>query len=106
MLLPTSESLQTKMTYKTNEEIFKEAKINFEANFLDGDKIQDGQMLASSECFEAIKDAISKLRQDDLEAIMEWVKQNGEEMDYGGYVQWILSDKIFSHLKSLQGEIK
>lgn len=36
-----------------------ELKEYFEANYLDGDKIQDGQMIASSECFEAIKDCLS-----------------------------------------------
>ena len=30
----------------------------FEANFLDGDKVQGGQMLSSSFCLEAIKDAV------------------------------------------------
>ena len=92
------------MTYKTNEEIFKEAKINFEANFLDGDKIQDGQMLASSECFEAIKDAISELRQDDLEAIVEWGEETLQKERFAGAPYAL--NKILSHIKSLQGEIK
>lgn len=32
----------------------------FEANFLDGDKIQKGQMLSSEECFEAVSEALEK----------------------------------------------
>lgn len=27
----------------------------FEANYLDGDKIQEGQVISSAECFEALK---------------------------------------------------
>ena len=38
----------------------KELKEYFEANYLDGDKIQGGQMIASSECFEAIQQAITE----------------------------------------------
>lgn len=34
----------------------------FESNFLDGDKIQDGQMLASSESFNAVCGAVSLLK--------------------------------------------
>lgn len=46
------------MTKPTDNEV----KIWFEANYLDGDKIQDGQMIASSECFEAILQVIDTFR--------------------------------------------
>lgn len=32
----------------------------FEANYLDGDVIQEGQMITSSECFEAVKAGVSE----------------------------------------------
>jgi len=35
----------------------------FEENYLDGDKIQDGQMLSSAYCFEAIQEALLENRQ-------------------------------------------
>lgn len=54
--------LKNNMT-KTIEEIFTQ-------NFLDGDKIQDGQALSSSECFEAIKLCITT----ELQSIIEEVK--------------------------------
>ncbi len=38
-------------------------KKSFEANYLDGDKVQDGQMLSSETCLEAIKDALSEQRE-------------------------------------------
>lgn len=39
----------------------------FEQNYLDGDKIQDGQMLSSKECLEAL----NQIRQETVE---EWKK--------------------------------
>jgi hypothetical protein len=41
----------------------KDIKQWFEANYLDGDKIQDGQMLSSEFCLEAIKEALQQDRQ-------------------------------------------
>ena len=42
----------------------KELKQWFEANYLDGDVIQDGQMISSEECFNAVKAAISSLAEE------------------------------------------
>ena len=42
----------------------KKIKGWFEANYLDGDKIQDGQMIASSVCFEAILHAIADFQKE------------------------------------------
>ena len=36
----------------------------FEQNYLDGDKVQDGQTLASSECLDAIKQGTISLLED------------------------------------------
>lgn len=41
----------------------------FEANFLDGDKIQDGQTLSSAECFEAVCLALKEQREEIIEKI-------------------------------------
>lgn len=41
----------------------REEKKWFEANFLDGDEIQSGQMLSSEECFETIKMSRTRLPQ-------------------------------------------
>lgn len=45
----------------------KETKRSFEVIYLDGDEIQDGQMLASSECMNAILSATIKI----LESVVE-----------------------------------
>lgn len=42
------------------QEIRAEAKAKFEARYLDGDEVQNGQILSSSECLEAIMDAITQ----------------------------------------------
>lgn len=46
--------------------IFEERKIKewFEQNYLDGDKIQDGQMLSSSECFNAVSTALCEYKEE------------------------------------------
>ena len=36
----------------------------FEANYLDGDKVQEGQMLSSKECLEAIEAGITQTLQE------------------------------------------
>lgn len=41
----------------------KDYKKWFEENFLDGDKIQEGQMLSASECLEAIKQGAREERE-------------------------------------------
>ncbi len=47
----------------------KKEKDWFEANYLDGDKIQDGQILSSKECFDALKNYKHKLLQSIVEEI-------------------------------------
>ena len=57
-----------------------EAKIWFEQNYLDGDKIQEGQMLSSSECFDALTSFAEKI----WEGVVEEVKGTKAE-DYLQY---------------------
>lgn len=38
----------------------------FEANYLDGDIIQEGQMIASSECFEVLKAGVEEQKEEIL----------------------------------------
>ena len=47
----------------------KEIKKIFEENFLDGDKIQNGQMLSSKECLEAIEFFLQRERERIIEEI-------------------------------------
>jgi hypothetical protein len=48
---------------ETTLDTFIDIKKWFETNYLDGDKIQDGQMLSSEECFDAIKSSLEAQRQ-------------------------------------------
>ena len=60
----------------------------FVANYLDGDKIQDGQMLSSRECLDAItaereagaREALLELEGEARLAIVEW--ENSEDYDH------------------------
>jgi len=88
------------MPYLTKQE----AKEFFEANYLDGDKIQDGQTLSSRECFEAIE----TLRAQDREAMREWAESrgiSGREKDFE-YEEWIgytyAINDLISHLDGLK----
>ena len=52
----------------------QEIKKWFEENYLDGDEIQEGQMLSSSFCFEAIKQALREQRIDVKGLILDEIK--------------------------------
>ena len=50
----------------------------FEANYLDGDKIQGGQTLSSEECFDALTTHTTKLLQAEIE-FLEGMKKKGND---------------------------
>ena len=49
-------------------ERIKEVKTWFEANYLDGDAVQEGQMLASSECLDALITQQQTLNQEEIKS--------------------------------------
>ena len=50
----------------------------FEQNYLDGDKIQDGQMLSSKECFQSITDYHNHIVEKIEKSINNWKVEIGE----------------------------
>lgn len=51
-------------------------EIWFETNFLDGDKIQDGQMLSSKQCFEAVMEMRDKTIDECIASIEMMIEEN------------------------------
>ena len=102
------------MTYKTNEEILK--SLNEQVRGVTDMDLEDGEQLLSRD--ETIL-FILKLRQDDLEAIVEWVEKGilnpnkmpgnlppTDPIEVADEAVTYVLNKVISHLKSLQGEIK
>ena len=78
-----------------------ELKEWFEANYLDGDEVQEGQMLASSECLEALtardtywKERVDKISQKWLTAIDMEI----EDMNAQGSVFEEMTDRIIAQV--------
>ncbi len=69
----------------------KKEKDWFEANYLDGDKIQDGQILSSKECFDALKNYKHKLLQSIVEMIEETRKE--KRADWGRETSYEMENK-------------
>jgi len=65
----------------------------FEANYLDGDKIQDGQMLSSKLCFEAVEEA-QKAKMEEIKSDLLKIADEGEYEDLRREVE-----HYFSNLK-------
>lgn len=68
----------------------------FEANYLDGDKIQDGQMISSQACLDAIKDVSSILLQSKAQEIEELVDNRCSRYDIRAvdYFKAIIKSKL------------
>jgi len=60
-----------------------ELKEWFEANYLDGDKIQKGQILSSEECFNAITQALAEERVRVVKHFNKTLMNNYEKEVYG-----------------------
>ena len=60
----------------------EEIKEWFESNYLDGDKIQDGQMLSSKECLDALYSLLAKKREE-----IEELRQPNQQVSeyYSGF---------------------
>lgn len=70
-----------------------ENKIWFEQNFLDGDKIQDGQMLSSSLYFEAIQEMRKK-------TIDECIACVGKEKQMGVFSFFLQGEELEDYMKN------
>ena len=60
------------------KDVIAQAEKWFEANYLDGDKIQDGQILSSKECFDALTSYTKDLLQSVKGEIIKWCNQRCE----------------------------
>ena len=58
--------------------MIEETKNWFEQNYIDGDKIQDGQMLSSQECL----DAVLELQSDLISSILKELPEEDNTLRY------------------------
>ncbi len=98
------------MPPKTNENLKKW----FEANYLDGDAVQEGQMLASSECLDALitqqqthHQELQKAREEERERIIKAIRADkNENAENGGeWANGYNAGKFIAISLALQSEL-
>jgi len=100
----------------------EEVKTWFEANYLDGDAVQEGQMLASSECLDALitqqqthHQELQKAREEERKQIIDYIgfvhfREPNDKEPYHKYKQQesganFLRKKILRQLSKDQSEL-